>query len=119
MGGEERLLVILTTKKGELLLNRPEPMISIERILSSREDRRLSPQKVREVVSAHGPTSSMRSRVAHESLQERLVRLEESVIRLAVLLDLHEHIRHGRRWRRVVLTGTLRNLSTTPSDNHS
>ena len=46
MGGEERLLVILTAKKDELLLDRLEPVIGIQRILSSREDRRLSPQEV-------------------------------------------------------------------------
>ena len=92
MGGVERLLVILASEEIKFLLNRPEPVIGTQRILSPRENRRLSSQEIREIISTSSSTPSMRSRVVHESLQKHL-------IILAVLLNLHEHLRHAWWWR--------------------
>ena len=105
MGGEERSLVVLAPKESEFLLDSPQPMIGVKRILSTREGGLLSPEKIREVITASGPTSSMRGHVSHKSF-------EEHRLSLTVLFNLHKHIRRTRRWRRwrVVLIGTLRKI---------
>ena len=82
MGSKESLLVVLTPKESELLLDGAKPMVSVERILSARECGHLSLEKIQEVISACSSTSSLRGRVTYESSKKHR-------LSLAVFLNLH------------------------------